>query len=138
MATISISIRKHVVPAIFSAVVAVGGAGSVIANAAPGVWDIESFDSCTELLNDGLDESLQERLDDTKYCCTHTGGVWNEGQQTCQGPPAQEAQAPQAPRPLRPLGPFEETKVATTPTTTTTIRPLPGLPDGVLPPKNAG
>jgi hypothetical protein len=137
MAAISTSVFKRVVAALFLAAVAMSGVGSVTASAAPGVWDIESFDSCADLLNDGLDESWQERLEDTKYCCTHTGGVWNEAQQACQAPPAQEAQAPQAPRPLRPQGPIEETKVAV-PTTTTTIRPLPMLPGGVLPPKQAG
>jgi len=139
MTAITVTARSRLVLAmLFSAAVAVGGAGSAIANAEPGTWDIESFDSCAELLNDGLDESLQEQLDDTKYCCTHTGGVWNEGQQTCQAPPAEGAQAPQAPRPLRPLSPIEETKVAP-PTTTTTVRPLPVPPDmPFLPPMEAG
>jgi hypothetical protein len=137
MAAISISIRKQVVPAMFSAAIAVGGVGSVIANAEPGVWDIESFDSCTELLDDGLEESLQQKLDETKYCCVHTGGVWNEAQQTCQAPPAEGQDAT---RPIRPLLPIdglapEQTKVGS-PTTTTTIRPLPDGP--IVPPKVAG
>jgi hypothetical protein len=126
----SISTIKYPVLAVFSAAMVLSG--SAVASAAPGSWDIEDFDSCTELLDDGLNESLQEKLDETAYCCTHTGGVWNEAQQTCQAPPAQEAVAPQVPRPPRPLGPIEETKVAATPTTTT-VRPLPTLPGGVAP-----
>lgn len=134
MVTRTVSTIKYVVLVAFSAVIVIGSAS---AYAEPGSWDIEDFDSCTALLDDGINESLQQKLDEARYCCEHTGGVWNEGQQACQAPPAQEAQAPRLPRPLRPVGPVEETKVAVEPTTTTTVRPLPTLP-GVIPPRQSG
>ncbi|MDV3126996.1 hypothetical protein M1247_18885 [Mycobacterium sp. 21AC1] len=77
---------------------------SGISQAEPGVWDIEDFDSCTEILNDGLDESLQEKIDDTKGCCRHSGGVWNEGQQKCEAPPGEASGAGRVPEGLVPRG----------------------------------
>ncbi|MBU9764305.1 hypothetical protein FR943_10680 [Mycobacterium sp. TNTM28] len=74
------------------------------AQAEPGVWDIEDFDTCTEMLNDGLDESMQEKIDDTKGCCRHSGGVWNEGQQKCEAPPGEAAGAGRVPEGLVPRG----------------------------------
>lgn len=79
-------------------------APSGISSAAPGVWDIEDFDSCTDILNDGLDESLQEKIDDTKGCCRHSGGVWNEGQQKREAPPAEASGAGRIPDSLVPRG----------------------------------
>ncbi|OMC41330.1 hypothetical protein A5740_22955 [Mycobacterium sp. GA-1841] len=75
-----------------------------ISHAEPGVWDIEDFDSCTDILNDGLNESLQEKIDDTKGCCRHSGGVWNEGQQKCEAPPAEAGGAGRLPPGLVPRG----------------------------------
>ena len=75
-----------------------------ISQAEPGVWDIEDFDSCTDILNDGLNESLQEKIDDTKGCCRHSGGVWNEGQQKCEAPPAEASGAGRIPPGLVPRG----------------------------------
>lgn len=85
--------------AIFVAVAPTG-----ISRAEPGVWDIEDFDSCTDILNDGLNESLQEKIDDTKGCCRHSGGVWNEGQQKCEAPPAEAGGAGRIPPGLVPRG----------------------------------
>ena len=127
MAAIIITVsarRQLVLGMLFSAAVALGSFGPAIAGAAPGVWDIESFDSCTELLDDGINESLQQKLDETKYCCVNTGGVWNEGQQKCEAPPP--AAGAGATRPLPPRSPFDEPKVPFT--TTTTVRPMPALP----------
>jgi hypothetical protein len=139
MSKIRLTVCRRLVPAIFGAVVAGAGAGAVVANAGP-VWDIDDFDSCTELLDDGINESLQQKLDETEYCCTHTGGVWNEAQQVCQAPPAEGAEATGPTQPIRPLSPIlEETKVPAAAPTSTTVRPLPTLPDGpILPPMGAG
>lgn len=75
-----------------------------ISQAEPGVWDIEDFDSCTQILDDGLDESLQQKIDDTKDCCRHSGGVWNEYQEKCQAPPGEAAGAGRVPEGLVPRG----------------------------------
>jgi hypothetical protein len=133
MTAITVTARSRLVLKMLFLVALTMG-GSAIASAAPGVWDIESFDSCTELLDDGINESQQQKLDETKYCCVNTGGVWNEGQQACQAPPAEGTGAT---RPLNPRAPIDEKVPAeqVAPPTTTTVRPLPGLPDiPILPP----
>lgn len=91
-----------------------------IAQAEPGVWDIEDFDSCTDILNDGLDESLQEKIDDTKGCCRHSGGVWNEGQQKCEAPPAEVSGAGRVPAGLVPRG---DVRVAPPPPVLVPVQP---------------
>lgn len=105
--------------------VLIGLASPTVAHAEPGVWDIEDFDSCTEILNDGLNESMQEKLDDTKGCCRHSGGVWNEGQQKCEAPPGEASGAGRIPGDLVPRGDLQ----VATPTPAQPVVPLqPGLP----------
>ncbi|WP_102146109.1 hypothetical protein [Mycobacterium hubeiense] len=111
----SIKFVRRLAPAVlFAATVAIASPG---VSSAEGTWDIEAFDTCTEMLNDGLDESQQEKLEDTKGCCTYSGGVWNDAEKKCVAPPAESegAALPGLPKPLTPIA---EPQVAPPPLST--------------------
>nr|WP_131721745.1 hypothetical protein [Mycolicibacterium komanii]CRL76745.1 hypothetical protein CPGR_04591 [Mycolicibacterium komanii] len=63
------------------------------------VWDIGEYDSCTKTLHgvDGSEnEPIGQELENQKWCCYKSGGVWTQAQ-GCVAPPAEGAGSPSAP-----------------------------------------
>ena len=102
--------RQLLSTALLTAALALGAAfgASATASAHPdtGYWDLDEYDTCLEVTNDGLDESVNSALDDAKGCCRYSHGVWDESKQDCVAPPAQSegAASPKLPRPVPPVG----------------------------------
>jgi len=102
--------RQLLSAALLTAALALGGAfgASATANAHPdnGSWDLDEYDTCLEMTNDGLDETQNSALDDEKGCCRYSHGVWDESKQDCVAPPAKSegALAPKLPRPVPAVG----------------------------------
>nr|CRL70911.1 hypothetical protein CPGR_01776 [Mycolicibacterium malmesburyense] len=70
---------------------------STIASAEP-VWDIEDFDECIAVWDEGLDNTKNWINTYTEYCCKHSGGVWNDYRKECGAPPAEgQGAGPQVP-----------------------------------------
>jgi hypothetical protein len=80
--------------------------------AAPREWDIGAYDECIEPIDDAVEAGILDwegAREEQKYCCSITGGVWDEAQSTCVAPPA----------------------VRTLPPITHTLTPLPPPPSAV-------
>lgn len=92
---------RRLVPAALLAAAAVLGGSAVgdpaTACAAPGEWDIGDYDSCMRAVHERKHKTSQEAVDDFRFCCDRSGGVWNAAEEICQAPPAEPADAPQQP-----------------------------------------
>jgi hypothetical protein len=60
---------------------------------AEAVWDIGEYDSCTRTLSGrpgSENEPIAQEIENQKWCCYKSGGVWTE-KQGCVAPPAEGA-----------------------------------------------
>ena len=71
-----------------------------------GEWDIGAYDYCMAHPAPGTMGTAQDVLDQHRWCCESTGGVWGWGDNGCHAPPG-EASAP-----LGPGGPQQVTPPA--------------------------
>lgn len=90
--------RRFLVGSAVVAGAAVAVAFPAVAVAEP-VWDIGEYDSCTRTLG-GIDgsesEPIAQEIENQKWCCYKSGGVWSE-KQGCVAPPAEGAGSPLTP-----------------------------------------
>lgn len=96
------SAARLVAPAILLAAAAALGGSAIgspaVACAEPREWDIGSYDSCVDQVNGAVDRGIIQRGNDfvnyLKYCCSKSGGDWNDATRECQAPPAGQGAQP--------------------------------------------
>jgi hypothetical protein len=112
MTNIRTASRRLLSAALLSAAVTLGGATHgflPVAGAAPN-WDIENYDDC---LNDiDTNNSVEIIIELIKYCCDHSGGVWQGEQghtvgQMCAAPAAMGGDGAQPTSPWVPKSPID-------------------------------
>ena len=65
-----------------------------------GEWDIGAYDYCMKHPAPGTTGTTEEILDQHRWCCESTGGVWGSGDNGCHAPSGQ-ASSPLGPGPAK-------------------------------------
>jgi hypothetical protein len=107
------ALRRFVPAALFAAATALGASTLVdpaVAAAAPREWDLGTYNTCIERLQDDDGPSYAVLT----FCCAFSGGIWDDDTGECMTPPAAEVERPtpphvpppgQATAPLEPVTP---------------------------------